>query len=114
MTTEQIAHVVHDANRAYALVIGEDPTKVWPEWGQAPEDIRNSAITGVEQALRGATPEQLHESWCVTKRNDGWTYGEVRDNDAKKHPCLVTYDNLPEDQRRKDALFFNIVATLRR
>lgn len=108
-----IAQVCHEANRAYALASGEDPATVWPSWPDAPQAIRDSAITGVEHALNGATPEQLHESWCASKRADGWTYGPVRDNAAKVHPCLVPYDELPEAQRRKDALFHGIVKALR-
>lgn len=108
-----IASVCHDANRAYALAMGEDPATVWPTWHEAPQNIQESAIIGVQRALDGATPRELHESWCATKRADGWVYGELRSNAAKLHPCLVDYDKLPESQQRKDALFSAIVGALR-
>jgi hypothetical protein len=111
-SAEQIARVCHDANRALALASGEDPATVWPSWDDAPASIQESAIVGVQHALEGATPEQLHESWLETKRRDGWTFGEVRDNDAKRHPCLVPYHELPEQQKTKDDLFVAIVNTL--
>lgn len=110
---ECVARVCHEANRSYALATGEDPSKVYPTWDDAPEEIRESARIGVRAALAGATPEQLHESWCETKRTNGWTYGEVRDNDAKVHPCLCAYGELPTGQRKKDALFSGIVAAIR-
>ena len=33
--------------------------------------------------LREAIAENAHEVWAETRRNEGWTYGPVR-NDAKK------------------------------
>ena len=32
----------------------------------------------------------------------GWTYGVKRDDAAKKHPCLVPYDELSEDEKTFD------------
>ena len=113
MTVEQIARVCHETNRAYAISVGEDPAMVHPVWEQAGENIKDSARIGVEHALKGATPKQLHESWTTTKIADGWVYGAVRDNSAKLHPCLVPYETLPPAQRKKDALFSAVVSSLR-
>lgn len=43
-----------------------------------------------------------HDRWMEEKRQNGWVYAPVRDNDAKKHPCLVPYDELPLDEQEKD------------
>jgi hypothetical protein len=110
---ERIARVCHAANRAYALVTGEDPHTIHPEWPTVNEEIRESARIGVRHALDGATPEQLHEAWCDTKRAAGWTYSPVRDNTTKLHPNLLPYDELPTAQRKKDLLFSAIVNALR-
>lgn len=109
---EAIARICHEANRAYALATGEDPSVVFPGWTEAPESIRQSAIIGVRRALAGEGPRALHESWCATKQADGWVYGKVKDLVAKIHPCLVPYDDLPVEQQRKDDLFAAIVKTL--
>jgi len=112
METMMIASVCHEANRAYCLTQGD--TSQLP-WTDAPEWQRKSAITGVEKALEGATPEQLHESWLAQKIADGWVFGPVKNADAKPptHPCLVPYAELPAEQQRKDALFQAVVAALR-
>lgn len=110
MRIAEIAQVCHEANRAVQAITG-DPSPS-PAWDGAPEWQRESAVEGVRQALDGATPEQLHESWCGHKRADGWTYGEVKDAGAKTHPCLVPYAELPAEQRAKDSLFHAIVAAL--
>jgi hypothetical protein len=36
----------------------------------------------------------------------------VQDQAAKTHPCLVSFADLPEEQRRKDALLVAIVQAL--
>jgi hypothetical protein len=43
---------------------------------------------------------------------NGWTYGQVKGAHAKTHPCCVPYEELPVEQRRKDALFKAIVASV--
>ena len=42
-----------------------------------------------------------------------WSYGEVKDAEAKTHPCLIPYDQLPEFQKAKDKLFVAIVDALK-
>lgn len=104
----RIAEACHEANRIYCESIGDTSQ---PKWDDAPEWQRTSAINGVEGALAGNTPEESHLSWLAEKHRTGWTYGEVKDPDAKTHPCMVDYDELPREQQQKDAIF---VATVHR
>lgn len=46
--------------------------------------------------------ENVHEVWSAGRMADGWTYGGQRDDAAKKHPCLVPYSNLTEDEKDYD------------
>lgn len=109
VTVEQIARVCHEANRGWCEANG-DTSQV--PWADAPEWQRESAIKGVALALAGATSEELHLGWCQEKLDAGWRYGPVKDAEAKTHPCLLSYADLPEEQRRKDALFGAIVDAL--
>ena len=106
-----IAKVCHDANREYCALSG-DHTQVM--WYSAPDWQRESAIDGVTHALDNpnAGPEDSHQNWWAGKIADGWVYGEVKDAVAKTHPCMVPYEQLPEFQRKKDALFLAIVRAL--
>jgi hypothetical protein len=108
-TLDQIAHVCHEANRALQIELQEPPSPHFPE---APEWMVASAVAGVQAAQRGATPEQLHASWSELKRSEGWVYGPVKDFEAKTHPCLVPYAELPDAQRAKDVLFGAVVRAL--
>lgn len=110
-TVEQIARVCHEANRAYCQSIGDDSQ---PTWGDAPEWQRMSAINGVRFHIDhpGAGPEASHSNWLAQKAMDGWVYGPVKDPVKKQHPCMLPYEQLPAEQRFKDALFIAIVSAL--
>jgi hypothetical protein len=104
---ELAASVCHEANRELQLA-GNDPSPS-PHWKDAPNWQKASALEGVVNALNGQTPRELHESWMAKKLEDGWEYGETKNGTTKTHPCLVPYDELPEDQKLKDSLFSTIV-----
>lgn len=107
-----IAKVVHAVNAAYCQSIGDDSQTTWE---QAPKWQRESAIAGVKMHLDNpdATPEQSHESWMKQKIAEEWVYGEVKDTEAKTHPCLLPYDALPNEQKAKDYLFRGVVHALK-
>ena len=107
---EKIARVTHEVNRAIQISQLDPAPSL--SWDDAPEWQRESARQGVFSALAGATPEQLHESWLRFKADDGWSYGEVKDEAAKTHPCFVPYEELPPGQRLKDYVFQAVVTSM--
>lgn len=46
--------------------------------------------------------ENVHEVWAQNRLRQGWTYGPVRDDVNRKHPCLVPYNRLPEEEKDYD------------
>ena len=46
--------------------------------------------------------KNVHEVWSETRINQGWTYGEQRNDELKTHPCLVPYEELPEEEKEYD------------
>lgn len=110
MTPEHIAQICHETNRAYCETLGDTSQVAWPD---APDWQRQSAINGVRFHLENpnAGPSGSHENWLKEKLADGWKCGPVKNVETKEHPCCVPYDELPADQRRKDALFVAIVHT---
>lgn len=43
-----------------------------------------------------------HTRWMEEKLEKGWTYGNVRDNERKLHPCIVSWEDLSKEEREKD------------
>ncbi len=43
-----------------------------------------------------------HDGFMEQKYRDGWSHGLVRDDEARKHPSLVQYANLSEQDKEKD------------
>lgn len=101
MKTLLIAKVVHAVNAAYCLSQGDDSQNPWDE---APEWQKESIIKGVEFVLANpdAPESATHDSWLAQKTADGWVYGEEKDVEAKTHPCIVPFEELPEGQKAKD------------
>lgn len=106
---ERAAAAAHEANRVYCLHVLGDASQ--PVWDDAPDWQKASAKLGVQAVIANPdqTPEESHASWLKHKRDTGWVYGPVKDPDVKEHPCMVPYDQLPVEQRVKDALFIATV-----
>lgn len=109
---EDIASVIHDANRRLQIVQG-DP-RPSPLWDDAPDYQARESVASVEEALADPdrTPEQNHQGWYERLTADGWRYGEVKDEAAKTHPLLVPWAELPAEAKAKDRLFVAVVRAL--
>ena len=46
--------------------------------------------------------KNVHEVWAETRIKQGWKYGEQRNDELKIHPCLVPYEDLPEEEKAYD------------
>uniref|UniRef100_A0A2I3H0N9 Ryanodine receptor 1 n=1 Tax=Nomascus leucogenys TaxID=61853 RepID=A0A2I3H0N9_NOMLE len=51
------------------------------------------------ERIREKLAENIHELWALTRIEQGWTYGPVRDDNKRLHPCLVDFHSLPEPER---------------
>ncbi len=110
-TVEDIAKVLHEANRALCSTFGDESQLAWevcPAWQ------KTSAIKGVEAFLQnpGMTPEETHEAWLETKTRDGWTYGPIKDATKKTHPSCLPFNELPIQEKTKDVLFVAVCKAL--
>ena len=46
--------------------------------------------------------ENVHEVWAKSRMKEGWTYGKQRNDKKKQTPCLVPYNELPEEEKEYD------------
>lgn len=69
-----------------------------------PEPMDLSSVDPPESLIQLSEriAENVHEVWAKARMDEGWTYGEKRDDIHKKHPCLVPYDELPEEEKEYD------------
>ena len=72
--------------------------------GYVPQPIDTSDIQLPEEleALVEEMAKNVHEVWAETRIKQGWTYGPERDDKLKKHPCLIPYEELPEEEKEYD------------
>lgn len=108
---DKIAKVCHQTNKAYCETLGDNSQK---DWDDAEEWQRESARNGVVFKINNpdAGDDAQHNAWMKDKVDDGWKYGDVKDAEAKTHPCIVPYEQLPVDQRIKDTLFRSVVEAM--
>lgn len=102
------ARIAHEVNRTYCTSIGD---VVPPPWVDCNGQQRCSMIDGVRFVVENpkATCEDQHDNWLRGKHADGWTWGPVKDVEARRHPNMKAYNELPKEQRAKDALFRTVV-----
>lgn len=46
--------------------------------------------------------ENAHEVWSKGRMDEGWTYGSVREDKARHHPCLVPFIFLTDEEKEYD------------
>ncbi|XP_064847730.1 ryanodine receptor 3-like [Oncorhynchus masou masou] len=49
--------------------------------------------------VRDRLAENIHELWGMNKIELGWSYGKIRDDNKRQHPCLVDFTKLPETEK---------------
>ena len=128
--TEELARACHEHYVAERFAAGSAPDSAAAlvRWEELPDDFRCAnrdlavdvgrklasidcllsprAAGEPKFAYRGDEIERLagqeHARWVAERRRSGWTYGPRRDNSARRHPALLPWAELPEEQREKD------------
>lgn len=67
-----------------------------------PLDTSDVKLPDELETLVEQMAKNVHEVWAETRIKQGWTYGKQRDDKLKTHPCLVPYEELPEDEKEYD------------
>ena len=67
-----------------------------------PVDTSKVVLPKDLNALVELIAKNVHEVWAEERIKEGWTYGPVRDDIKKTTPCLVPYEELPENEKEYD------------
>lgn len=66
---------------------------------------KNTSDVELPEELNGLIEEMarnVHEVWAYGRMQQGWSYGEERNDKLKTHPCLIPYEELSEQEREYD------------
>lgn len=70
----------------------------------SPANLDDIELPGDIVELRELIAKNVHEVWAQQRIKEGWTYGEKRDSFKKTTPCLVPYEDLPEEEKEYDRI----------
>lgn len=70
--------------------------------GDADLGLSIKEAQGILEAHIEAVAIAEHEGWVQEKLDAGWQLGSERDDVAKTHPSIITYDDLSEEEKEKD------------
>ena len=73
-----------------------------PNYVPKPIDTSDVVLPRELMSLVEDMSRNVHDVWAETRINDGWRYGDRRNDERKEHPCLVDYDDLTESEREYD------------
>lgn len=68
----------------------------------SPIDLSDVELPEDLEALTELIAKNVHEVWAQNKLQQGWTYGDIIDEDLKTHSSLVPYEYLSEQERSYD------------
>ncbi|HAU86545.1 MAG TPA: Ryanodine receptor Ryr [Lachnospiraceae bacterium] len=81
------------------------------EYNPKPIDISNIEIDNELNDLLECLAKNSHDMWAQRRISDGWTLGDKRDDERKRHPGLIPYERLPESEKEYDRI--SVVSTLK-
>ena len=67
-----------------------------------PIDTSDIALNPELLALAELLAKNTHDVWARERIAQGWKYGPSRQDSTKEHPCLIPYEELPEEEKVYD------------
>lgn len=111
---EYISKLIYEATRIEA---GWSKRTIIPEeWEKRDVKFRKQFVKIIDTYLslkKLPTPSEAHNSWMQSYFEMGWKYGKIRDVNKKIHPDLLPFEELPKDEKDKDAIFLVFVWLVR-
>lgn len=72
------------------------------KYNPVPVDTSDVALPEELLALTEKIAENVHDVWAVGRMAEGWVYGPVKDLEKKTTPQLVSYEELPDEEKAYD------------
>ena len=72
------------------------------EYVPSPIDISNEILDSSIEEIIEVLSKNVHEVWAKSRMQEGWRYGHTRNDEDKRHPCIIPYERLSEGERDYD------------
>lgn len=72
------------------------------DYDPKPFEVEDITLPNSLLALKESIAENTHDCWAKARKSQGWTYGPFRDDVRKKHPDLLPYSYLSEEEKEYD------------
>jgi ppGpp synthetase/RelA/SpoT-type nucleotidyltranferase len=72
---------------------------------------KSAEFKGISRSDLDRVAELEHGRWNVERLRNGWRLGP-RDNETRRHPCLLPWKDLPEVERDKDRAYVRTILEL--
>ena len=72
------------------------------EYTPSPLDTSGVVLPEELNDLAESIAKNVHDVWAQNRIAEGWTYGPVRNDALRQTPCLVPYEDLPEEEKAYD------------
>ncbi len=127
---EILARAIHDQYRVtMSTHVHEHPNQTTVPWDSLPERLKESNRRQAEHIMEKIRAigcdilpmtdwtayefsfaqneieylaEMEHDRWMDAMREEGFSFGSIRNEQKKKHPRMVPYRDLPENEKNKD------------
>ena len=67
-----------------------------------PIDTSDILLPMEMMALAEQLAKNVHDVWAQARIEQGWSYGKQRDDIRKKHPDLIPYEELSDEEKDYD------------
>ncbi|XP_050933914.1 ryanodine receptor 3 isoform X2 [Lates calcarifer] len=98
MKVEQVKEYKRDVDGVRDLL---GTTQIMSQASFIPTPVETSQVVMPPhlEKVRDKLAENIHELWGMNKIELGWSYGKIRDDNKRQHPCLVDFSKLPETEK---------------
>jgi hypothetical protein len=111
---EKISEIIYEACRLEA--IWSKRSVVPKPFDEREKEFKRQFIRTIEKYLKAKrlpTPKQAHNNWLKEYKKMGWKFGFYYEPEKKRHPDILPYEDLPQDEKEKDAIFLMAVWIVR-
>ena len=94
---QYLMHIVDVLSRKYDL-----KSRWATSYNDEPSHPLDANLPDALEPLVEAMAENVHNVWMQGRLAQGWTWGTERSDLRKEHPCLVPYQELPDEEKEYD------------